>query len=146
MIQIMGKTIHDPDRSFTSGRISLKGMKFHAFHGCFDFERECGGDYEVDFSAMQDSSHVQKGSVDLLAASCTDDLQDTLDYSRVYEIVARVMASPSNLIEKVAGDIMSAVLDEFPYLGEVEVTVRKMRPPIDGMDSGYAEYVLVSVL
>ena len=74
------------------------------------------------------------------------DLQDTLDYSRVYEIVARVMASPSNLIEKVAGDIMSAVLDEFPYLGEVEVTVRKMRPPIDGMDSGYAEYVLVSVL
>lgn len=131
-----------------SGRLALKGLKFHAFHGCFGFEREQGGEYEVDFEVLQEGS-AQISPVarpDLLSASVSDDLDDTLDYSEIYSIISGVMSSPSNLIEKVAGSIMSDVSERYPGLGKVSVTVRKLHPPIEGIEEGYAEYTLVSLV
>ncbi len=139
------KDIPGPVRPGACCRIELNGMRFHAYHGCFGFERELGGEYVVDFSAFQDSSSRGCGGVDMLAATVSDDLGDTLDYSSVYGIVSEVMRSPSNLIEKVAGDIMAALAERYPGLGEVRIAVKKLAPPIDGMDAGgYACFTLTS--
>lgn len=131
-----------------SGRLALKGLRFHAFHGCFGFEREQGGEYEVDFEVLQEGAlqGCQDAKPDLLAASASDDLEDTLDYSEIYSIISQVMSVPSNLIEKVAGSIMSDVAERYPGLGRVSVTVRKLHPPIEGIGEGYAEYTLVALL
>lgn len=140
------KTIHREDRALTAGMIELKGLHFHAYHGCFDFEREKGGEYIVDFSAEQDSTYSYEGaSVDMLAAAATDELSDTLNYAEVYSIISEVMSRPSNLIEKVAGDIMTAVLDRYPELGNVIVSVTKVHPPIDGLTQGSSKFTLTSL-
>ena len=50
---------------------------------------------------------------ELKKAVKTDDLGKTIDYGRVYDIVAEQMAIPSNLLENVAGRILDAIRKEF---------------------------------
>ncbi len=104
------------------GTIELNGLKFHAFHGCFDHEREEGGEYIVDFSA----------ALDIERAARTDDLADTVDLAAVYALIDREMELPSNLIEHVAARIAAAVKSEFPQLQSVTVKLTKLSPPLPG--------------
>ena len=104
------------------GRIELIGMQFRAYHGCLESERLEGGDFKVDFSCELDTS----------AAERSDYLEDTLDYSAVYAIVAREMEIPSQLLEAVAGRIANAIQAEFPWLEGFEVSVYKKNPPVGG--------------
>ena len=105
-----------------NGRIELTGMHFRAYHGCLESERVLGGDFRVDFSCELDTSTAER----------TDNLADTLDYSRIYAIVEREMQVPSQLLECVAGRIADAIRAEFPELGPFEVCVGKKNPPVGG--------------
>ena len=107
------------------GTIELKGLQFHAYHGCFDFEREEGTDYIVDFEA----------ELDISKAAETDRLEDTLDYGRVCDIIAEQMDIPSNLLEHVAGRIIAAVRKEYPEVGHMSLRITKKYPPVEGLDS-----------
>lgn len=104
------------------GTIELSGLQFHSFHGCFDFEREKGGDYLVDFSA----------ELDIQRAAQSDDLTDTVDLGAVYAIIDREMKIPSKLIEHAAARIAVAVKREFPQLLTVSVKLTKLAPPLPG--------------
>lgn len=104
------------------GRIELNGMQFYAYHGCLDFEREEGTDYTVDFSA----------ELDIAKAAASDRLEDTLDYGRVYEIISEQMDIPSNLLENLAGRIISAIRAEYPEVGHITLRIAKMKPPVAG--------------
>lgn len=105
-----------------TGKIELLGMRFKAFHGCLPEERENGGEYIVDFRC----------SINPESAIKTDDLEETLDYSEIYRIIAGQMAIPSNLLEHVAGRMRNAIEDAFPYLKEFEISVSKLNPPVGG--------------
>ncbi|TND10617.1 MAG: dihydroneopterin aldolase [Bacteroidetes bacterium] len=102
--------------------ININGIKLRANHGCLDEEAVIGGDYIV---------HVELYA-DLAKASVTDDLDDTLDYVTVYNIVKTEMAIRSKLIEHVAQRIASRLKKEFTSLERGSVTVIKLRPPIHG--------------
>ncbi len=104
------------------GYIELEGMEFRAFHGCLEQERREGNDFVVDFRA-----EVEAGP-----AAESDRLEDTLDYGAVYDIVAREMAVPSNLLENVAGRIVRSVAAAFPQLDRFSVRVSKRLPPVAG--------------
>lgn len=104
------------------GTIELNGLRFHSYHGCFDYERSEGGEYTVDFSA----------TLDLQRAAQSDDLADTVDLEEVYYIIEREMDIPSNLIEHVAVRIASAIKEEFPQLLSVTVKLTKLAPPLPG--------------
>ena len=107
------------------GTIELKGLRFHAFHGCFDFEREEGTEYIVDFEA----------EFDISKAAESDRLEDTLDYGRVCDIIAEQMDTPANLLENVAGRIIKAVREEYPEIGRIRLRISKLEPPVAGLDS-----------
>ncbi len=66
-------------------------------------------------------------------AAQSDSLEDAVDYSLIYETVAREMAVPSNLIEHVAGRIVRAIADSFPQFTSFSVRVSKKRPPVNGV-------------
>ena len=104
------------------GKIELIGMKFFARHGCLESERRDGNEFRVDFACEYDTS----------SAELTDELEDTLDYSLVYAIVAREMAVPSRLLEHVAGRIADALQAEIPGLEHFEISVYKKNPPVGG--------------
>lgn len=104
------------------GAIELSGMEFHSFHGCLEEERRDGNTFVVDFL----------GNMDVLKAARTDDLNNTVDYSKVYRTVAKEMEKPSNLLENVAARIADAIDHEFPEFFFVKVRVSKKNPPVGG--------------
>ena len=105
------------------GTIELEGMEFKAYHGCLEQEKIRGNVFIVDF----------KGSLDLSAAAESDNLNDTLNYGEIYEIVAEEMSIPSELLENVAGRIMKAIEAKFPELVSFSIRVSKRRPPVEGI-------------
>lgn len=105
------------------GTIELEGMEFKAYHGCLEQEKVRGNSFTVDF----------KGELDLSAAAESDNLNDTLNYGEIYEIVADEMSVPSELLENVAGRIMKVIESRYPELVSFSVRVSKKRPPVDGV-------------
>ena len=102
--------------------ISLKGMRFYAYHGCFDEERRIGTHFTVDVTFETDTLRAQK----------TDNIADTISYLDVYQTVKREMETPSHLLEHVADRIGEALLREYPAVERVAVEVDKMNPPLGG--------------
>ena len=101
-------------------RITLTGVRVHANHGVFDFEREAGQEFVIDVSV----------AVDLAAAASGDDLGRTVHYGELAEaVVAAVSRDPVDLIETVAERVAGVAL-AFPAALEVEVTVHKPQAPI----------------
>ena len=105
------------------GILELEGMEFRSYHGCLERERAAGNDFIVDF----------RGTAEMGRAAQSDSLEDAVDYSLIYETVAREMAVPSNLIEHVAGRIVRAIADSFPQFTSFSVRVSKKRPPVNGV-------------
>lgn len=101
-------------------------MRFYAYHGVLEQERRVGGQFTVDLTLT------------LSPASCAavehDDLSATVNYAEAYDVVRRVMAEPSALIEHVAGRILRALFASFPLIASATVTVCKDAPPIPGFD------------
>ena len=104
------------------GILELEGMEFRAYHGCLEHERKAGNLFTVDF----------KGRLPMRAASESDRLEDALDYGKIYDCIAAEMKVPSDLLEHVAGRIVSALAAAFPELQEFEVRVSKRCPPVNG--------------
>ena len=113
------------------GKIELIGMTFHSKIGCLESEKVLGNDIRVDFSCESD----------IAAAAASDRLEDTLDYSRVYDIIAEQMEIECNLLENAAGRIAAAIGGEFPALEHFRIKVSKKNPPV----AGEAEWSSVSV-
>ncbi|MBO5799078.1 MAG: dihydroneopterin aldolase [Paludibacteraceae bacterium] len=104
------------------GIITLKRMKFHAFHGAIREEQLVGNTFYVTLTMRCNFGNATK----------EDDISGTINYSDVYELVKKEMQQRSNLIEHVAQRILDAVLDNFPVVRSIEVTVSKMNPPVNG--------------
>jgi len=69
--------------------------------------------------------------VDMTAAQQSDDLADTVDYGALAREAADVVGGRSyRLLEALAGRLASALLIADPRLEAVEVTVRKLHPPL----------------
>lgn len=100
--------------------IRLHEMRFYAYHGVMAQERRVGGDYVVSLSV----------DTDLSVPVVSDRVEDTLNYAALYDVVAREMAIPSQLLEHVAGRIGQGVLDTFPQVTALTIEVRKVNPPM----------------
>jgi len=118
----------------TSGKVRLVNAVFYGHHGVMQEEHEVGGRYEVDVGV----------ELDFEAAARHDDLTRTVDYETIYEFV-RTLVTENNfyLIEKLAYRIAHQVLDTYPTVEGVEVTVRKPNPPVGGpCDRAEATYYI----
>lgn len=102
--------------------IELKDIKFLAFHGVSQQERKVGNTFVVNLLL----------SAPLEKAVQSDDLNQTINYAAVYEVVKKEMKTPSSLIEHAAGRILNALKKEFPSLTAVELKLSKINPPIEG--------------
>ena len=104
------------------GIIELEEMRFWAFHGCLESERRNGNLFLVDF----------RGELDMRKAAESDNLEDTVNYGLVYDLVKEEMSVPSDLLENVAGRIVRRIAERFPEFVRFSVRVSKRRPPAEG--------------
>ena len=104
----------------TAGYIHLRQVRFHAFHGVMPQERQVGTDFVLDLRV----------GYPLQQAMQSDDVADTLNYAALYDLVAREMQQPSNLLEHVAGRIAEAIGQTFPQVTFIDLTLTKQNPPM----------------
>ncbi len=101
-------------------RIELRGLRLVTIIGVLDHERQSPQPIEIDLVLH----------ADLTDACSSDELDDTVDYGAVTELVEKVAAQHHDLLlERLAGRIAEAVLEQ-PRVEDVEVSVRKLRPPL----------------
>ena len=102
------------------GLITVEGVRVFAHHGHLPEEAVLGGHFIVNVWVEADTAEVEK----------TDDLNDTVDYVKIIEIVKQQMAIRSNMIEHPAKRIVDAILP-LHKVQKVTVEVEKIQPPID---------------
>ena len=102
--------------------IRLKNIKIYAFHGCLLEEGQIGSDYIVNLSVRGDLNKAIK----------SDELEDTVDYVDLQNIVMEEMEIRSKLLEHVGQRIINKILNNEPLVNYVKVTVAKVNPPIGG--------------
>jgi dihydroneopterin aldolase len=102
--------------------IKLESMKFYAHHGVYPQETKVGQYFTVDVSY----------SFPLKEAFLTDDLNDTINYADVYDVVKSEMECPSKLLEHVTGRILRALKSRFPQLSFLRIKLSKLNPPLGG--------------
>jgi dihydroneopterin aldolase len=105
------------------GTVALEGMEFFAYHGFYEEERKIGNKYSVDITV----------SLDITEAASTDDIQGTVNYEELYDIVRHEMLTPSCLLENIAYRIIDRTYEIYPEVEWVEVTISKFNPPLGGI-------------
>ena len=111
--------------------IRLTGLAFYGYHGVSAAEKETGRAFEVDCEL----------EADLAEAGRSDQLADTIDYTRVYATIKAVVEGRVfALLEGLASEIATLLLDKFP-IHRVTLKVRKLHPPI----AGQIEHIEVEV-
>lgn len=104
-------------------KITLQRMQFYGYHGLLPEENKLGQRFIVSIDLFLDLNKPGK----------TDNMNDSIDYSYVYEIVEKVVTGEAkNLIEAVAEDIARQMLSTFELLKACTVKVIKPDPPIHG--------------
>ena len=110
----------------THSTIFVNDIQLHAYHGVMPQEQLTGNDYLVSVSARYP---IDK-------AITTDDVQHTLNYAMVYDIVKEEMGISSKLVEHVAGRIAQHLMKHFADISAVRVRVTKLNPPMGAQCAG----------
>lgn len=104
-------------------RLLLEDVRFYGQHGMTKAEQTVGAWFSVDAEL----------ALDLAPAALSDDLGATVDYGLVARRIVEIGTQHRvNLLERLAGLIVEALLREFPAR-EVRVRVRKLTPPLEGL-------------
>lgn len=102
-------------------KILIRGLKVFAYHGVNPEEKCDGQNFVLDLTL----------DVDLAKPCRTDDVEDTVSYSKVAKTVIKVMAEASyDLIERAAQRVAEQVLEEYPPVQSVEVVLKKPEAPV----------------
>ncbi|WP_186754794.1 dihydroneopterin aldolase [Echinicola salinicaeni] len=105
------------------GKVSLEGIEFHAFHGVFTEEKKLGNRFTVDI-------HVD---TDFKKAMLEDDLTETVDYSKLYQIAKSHMEEPVKLLEHLGHLMLQDILKEYSDLKRVDIIIKKHNPALGGV-------------
>ena len=100
--------------------IELNQVKLRAFHGIYEGEKLTGSDYEVNVRVVYDEGD-----------STFDDLNNTINYVEILDIVKQRMRIPTGLLEKVADEIIREIKGQYPFTKEIILTIYKLDAPVE---------------
>ena len=101
--------------------VFVSGLALQANHGVMQHEAKIGQTFTLDIEL----------SIDLTEASRSDRLAHTVGYEQVVAVATKAFCSRRyRLIEAAAAAVAQAVLEAFPAVESVRVTVHKPHAPI----------------
>ena len=107
-------------------KIKINNAKFYSFHGVLDYEKQYGTEFEIDVEMKCDLGSLKD----------SDDLKKTVDYSAVYKLTEKIFTEKNfNLLETVNQNICKGILDNFPLVKSVKVSIKKPKAPLGIIDS-----------
>ncbi len=102
-------------------KIIIKGLRLKAFHGVHTEEKINGQMFELDITAL----------IDAKKANISDELDDTVSYSKImYTAIGVFTAESYNLIEYAANKVGVEIMRTYPELESVTVLLKKPEAPI----------------
>ena len=102
--------------------IELRDVHLFAHHGVMPQEQKIGAWFTID---------IKLGITDYVCAT-RDDIDGTVSYADVYDILCQEMAEPSKLLENVCQRISERLYATFGQIGTIEITLCKDTPPMGG--------------
>ncbi len=110
--------------------IALARIEFDGRHGATAVERRATRKFEVDVEL----------DVEVQAAEKSDRLADTVDYSRVAEVIVAIgTGEPHHLLESLARRMTDNLRERFPAARRIRLALRKMNPPTCPGHPAYSE-------
>lgn len=103
--------------------VHLYNLKFYAFHGVHEEEKLLGNEYEVNADIQFHEEHTQ-----------INDLEQTINYADVYEMIKKRMHIPTSLLETVVMDIGNSIYEKYNYVRYINVSLKKIHPPIESIE------------
>jgi len=104
-----------------SDQIRVTGIKAFGYHGVLPHEAIDGQEFTVDLVV----------NLDLRAASVSDDLNETINYADLAQIVHdNIVGERVQLIERLAGRIAEEISSAYSQITSVSVTVHKPHAPV----------------
>ncbi|MEM7656743.1 MAG: dihydroneopterin aldolase [Bacteroidota bacterium] len=100
------------------GTIAVEGIEVFGYHGVYAIEQREGQHFTVDVYL----------TVNLANAGSTDELTDTVDYAKVYQLILEVMSHPVHLLEKLVVEVRDQLLTQFAGVKAGRIRVAKLRP------------------
>lgn len=101
--------------------IIIKNLKIYAYHGVNPEEKRDGQTFYIDITLQAD-----------LSRPCVSDkVEDTINYDEVCSCAYRIMTENTyDLIERAAQAVCDGILDEFPQVMQIELTLKKPNAPV----------------
>jgi dihydroneopterin aldolase len=100
--------------------IALARIEFDGRHGATAVERRATRKFESDVAR----------DVEAAAAERSDKLGDTVDYSRVADVIVGIgVGEPHHLLESLARRMVDNLRGRFPAVTRVRLELRKLNPP-----------------
>ena len=104
-----------------SDQIRINGIKAFGYHGVLPHEATDGQEFTVDLLV----------TLDLRAASLSDDLTETINYADLAKIAHdNIVVDRVQLIERLAGRIAEEISSAYSQITSVSVTVHKPHAPV----------------
>ena len=115
-------------------KIIIKNLNLFGYHGVKESEKEDGQNFCFNIEILLGASDFPD----------TDDLEDTLNYSGVIELIKNINSSRSfNLLETLSRTIASRIMEMSSMAERVTVKIEKTSPPIkENLESVGVECVL----
>lgn len=96
--------------------IYLNDLVFNGFHGVYAAEKKIGNTFKVDVR------------IQITPATQTiDQLDQTIDYVKVYQLIQQIMETPTPLLETLVAKIADKILAEHSIANAVFVKITKQQ-------------------
>lgn len=103
--------------------VHLHNLHFNSFHGIHEEEKILGNEYVVDASV---EFHEERAVI--------TSIHDTINYVDIYNIIKERMSISTPLLETIVMDIGNKIHNEFPQVRSINISLKKMHPPIEGIE------------
>lgn len=105
------------------GKVALQGIEFHAYHGAYPEESVLGNRFTLDLEL----------ETDFKKAMLHDDLSATVDYGKLYQLIKARMDTKVKLLEHLGHLIVQDILEVYPTIKQVRLTLKKHHPALGGL-------------
>lgn len=105
-------------------KIFIRQARFFARHGVIEQEKLTGANFYVSLEA----------TVNFEQSLHSDELNDTVSYADLFDIIKEEMNIPSKLLEHAGGRILEHIFREYPEIEHLHLEITKENPPM-GADS-----------
>lgn len=100
--------------------VALKDVKCFALHGYYPEEQLTGNHFIIDLTT------------EFTPLGFDDELAQTVNYEDLNSIIRTEMKNTQKLLETVLNNIISKVIEIYPFVEKIDVSMKKLNPPMPG--------------